>query len=104
MSKLGYYFRTEASLDVIETAVYIGLDDLKAADAFLLAVESACKNITIFPNIGRKKSYKNEALKDIRLLPVPKFPNYLIFYRLQNKKIEVIRILDGRRDLPSLLK
>ena len=35
--------------------------------------------------------------------PIPKFANYLIFYRLTSEKVEiVVRVLHGARDIPSL--
>ena len=99
---MNYIIRAEAVTDASAIAMFISRDNIAAAKDFLNSIHASCKNISRFPEIGKKKSYKNHLLKDVRVLPVHKFQNYLIFYRFLDKNIEVIRILDGRRDLPSL--
>jgi plasmid stabilization system protein ParE len=47
--------------------------------------------------------------RDITLLPVrfwtiSKFPNYVIVYRPETIPLQVIAILHGKRDLPSVLE
>jgi toxin YoeB len=51
---------------------------------------SAAKN----PESGKKTDYK-----DIRIKIVT---HYLIFYRIQEKSVEVVRIWDSRKDLKNL--
>ena len=36
------------------------------------------------------------------MLPVRKFDNYLIFYRSTPEGLEIVRVVHGARDLPSL--
>ena len=47
--------------------------------------------------------------KDITPMPVrfwtpPKYPNYVIVYRPETKPLQVIAILQGKRDLQEILK
>jgi plasmid stabilization system protein ParE len=35
-------------------------------------------------------------------MPVRKFPKHLIFYRIENGKIVILRVIHGARDLESL--
>jgi plasmid stabilization system protein ParE len=50
--------------------------------------------------------FGNRELKGLRVLPVPDFPKYLVFYvyREQEEEVEIIfRVLHGARDIPALL-
>lgn len=39
----------------------------------------------------------------MRVIPVGRFRNYLIFYRRKDDEIEVLRVLHGARDIRSIL-
>ena len=42
-------------------------------------------------------------LADVRMLVVPGYHNYLVFYRERNEAVQVIAVLHGKRDLPRRL-
>ncbi len=102
MGKLKLFFRPKARSDALEIVNFIGHDDPRAASEFLSALEFTCKSIAVLPEIGSRRSYRHSALKDVRMLPVKKFNNYLIFYQPAPGAIDVIRIIHGARDLPTL--
>jgi toxin ParE1/3/4 len=102
MPKPKYIFKPKARQDVLEIAVHIARDNFAAAEAFLSAVENTCRNIAKTPAIGSRRSYVNSLLADVRMLPVGGFGGYLIFYRPLKTGIEVIRVIHGARDLPTL--
>ena len=102
MPKPKYNFKPRARRDVLEIAVHIARDNFAAAEAFLSAVENTCRNIVKMPAIGSHRSYENPLLADVRMLPIGGFGGYLIFYRPLKAGIEVIRVIHGARDLPSL--
>jgi toxin ParE1/3/4 len=54
------------------------------------------------PYIGVMRKFKQSRLRNLRQWPVKEFEVYLIFYRVTNKRIDVIRILHGRRDLEAI--
>ncbi|TXK52005.1 type II toxin-antitoxin system RelE/ParE family toxin [Pontibacter qinzhouensis] len=54
------------------------------------ALNSAARN----PASGKKTDYRNVRIRIVS--------HYLIFYLIQEKHIEVVRILDSRRNLSSL--
>jgi len=42
-------------------------------------------------------------LNDLRKRSVKGFDSYLVFYRIDADMVEIIRVLHGARDIPSLL-
>ncbi|WP_306301634.1 type II toxin-antitoxin system RelE/ParE family toxin [Geminocystis herdmanii] len=58
--------------------------------------EKKCKYLANFPNIGRNYDHLKPSLRGLNLA------NYIIFYRVINDDIEIIRIISGYRNLDSL--
>jgi toxin ParE1/3/4 len=54
------------------------------------------------PKLGSQRTYNNPTLRKVRMLPVSRFKNFLVFYRLLREKIEVIRILHTAHDLAGI--
>jgi plasmid stabilization system protein ParE len=52
------------------------------------------------PEIGRLRTDLPET--EIRTLNLRKYPNYLVFYRLEKGSIELLRIRHGMMNLPEL--
>lgn len=69
-----------------------------AADHFLNKVNQKCKNLTTFPNMGRRR---DELLEELRSFPGD---DYLIFYRSIEEGIEILRVISGYRDLSRLFE
>ena len=76
------FLQQKAKEDVREIVLYIADDNLKAAEAFRLALERARLTLADLPEIGRAYDFGNRELKGLRVLPVPDFPKYLVFYVL----------------------
>ena len=86
--QIAYYFADEASYDV--------------SDRFLRAVDKATRQIVNMPGVGALRDYDNPELIGMRMLPLPKFLKYLLFYRLADEDIEILRVLHGARDLQAI--
>lgn len=86
----------QAHLDLVEIWLYIAQDNIKAADDLLDNIDKEIKLIAGSPKIGRKRE---ELAKNLRSFPVS---SYVIFYRIQPDRIEIIRILHGVRDIDSI--
>ncbi len=69
---------------------------LKMADDRADAIRKKLGLLEQFPNSGRSR---DEVLPDLRSLPVKRF---VIFYRVGIGKVEIVRIVDGRRDLDEI--
>ena len=102
--KQNFRLTEDARQDLFEIARYIANDNLMAAGRFLEFFEHACDMLSDLPEMGSiLEALSRSSMKETRMFPVKHFTNYLIFYRsLAGKKIEVIRIVHGARDLPAL--
>ncbi len=61
------------------------------------------RNLSDTPRIGTHVETANAALTGLRRWRVPGFENHLIFYRVTEEAIEVIRVLHGARDIEGIL-
>ena len=52
--------------------------------------------------VGSVRNFRSPEMKGLRMLPVPKFKNYLLFYRPTTERLEIVRVLHGARDVSSL--
>ena len=85
-----------ADLDLLDIWSYISQDSFEAADRFLDQLEQQFELIAETPLIGKER---NELIPGLRSLP---HGNYLIFYRINRDRVEIIRVLHGARDLTRL--
>ena len=92
----------EARRDIIEHAVYLGQQSARTAARFLDAVEASLERLVEMPQLGSPRDFPNPELTGLRSWAVRGFPNVLIFYRLTETGIDVIRVLHGARDLPGI--
>jgi len=94
MSRVQY--TTQAEEDLLDLASYIAQDNVDAAHRLMGKILRACDRLGVSPQAGRLRA---ELSSNLRSFPVEK---YLVFYRLAPGGIEVLRVLHGARDLPSL--
>jgi len=66
-------------------------------------VASALIRIEKNPHSGAKCSFRADQLHGIRRMPITGFPRHLIFYRVEEDEVEILRVIHGARDLESLL-
>ncbi|MBI4124955.1 MAG: type II toxin-antitoxin system RelE/ParE family toxin [Deltaproteobacteria bacterium] len=90
-----YYFTPAAIRDLTEIYDFIAEDNTMAASRQLDAFEEKCQLLADSPGIGRKRE---DLANDLRSFPIG---SYIIFYRLQNTHIQIIRILHAARDISS---
>jgi toxin ParE1/3/4 len=91
-----YSFTERAAEDLCEIHDYIFQDNPTAADRMVATFEEKCAMIAGNPRIGRGRE---ELGSGLRSFPVG---NYSIFYRIVSDGIEIVRVLSGHRDIPSL--
>ena len=89
--------------DLAEQGAFIGSDNVDAEFRFYEATEAAFDRLVEMPLIGVRVETSNTALTRLRRWRVPGFENHLIFYRVTDESIEVIRVLHGARDIESIL-
>lgn len=87
----------EAARDIREIWAYITEDSIKAGRRVRLLIFDACQRIAGNPGIGHSR-------KDLTDKPVLFWPvgSYLIIYNPARTPVEIVRVVHGARNLPSL--
>ncbi len=87
--------------DVEQCVDYLATEaDEAVAVAWYAALKKALQHIQRVPEIGRVR--QDLPMPEIRTLNLRKHPNYLIFYRLENNCIDLLRVRHGMMNLPEL--
>lgn len=83
----------QARLDLIEAGVFIAEGNPEAADRFLDAIHKTVQRILKHPQLGRARPELADGLRS--------FPHRqcVIFYRITEHGIELVRVLHGARDI-----
>lgn len=92
-------FRTEASDDDLEDiGQFIARHNPERADSFVDEIIAIYDRLAEHPHMGRDRS---ELADGMRSFPCAR---YVIFYRVVDRGVEILRVLHGARDLPSLFE
>lgn len=81
--------------DLTEIWDQIGRQDANAVERVLAAIEDTVELLALFPRIGTPCPHLAPGLR--RML----WREYLIYYRLRNEVVEIVRVLHGRRNISS---
>lgn len=92
----------EVETDLDESAEYLGRTNRRVADRFLAAVDDAFETLRENPGLGATRGFRAPQLRDLRTWRVRGFENWLVFYRVTDKAVEILRVLHGARDLRGL--
>lgn len=91
-------FSPRAERDLEEIWRFISQDNPEAAERVRVSVLDTADLLGANPGIGRLIRGAGGRHADIRWMVVPKFRNYLLFYRPFRESILVIRVLHAARD------
>lgn len=94
--------RQTAREDVIESYLFIGRDSPDAAERFLQAAEKSCDALADMPEIGHRWESEDQRLQDVRVWHVQEFENWLIFYRVTENDVDILRVIHGARDIAAI--
>jgi plasmid stabilization system protein ParE len=75
----------------------------ESADRVCDAIEGTFYLLARNPGIGIVRWPSHPALADIRMLVVPRYHNYLVFYRDTPDAVQIVAVIHGKRDLPRRL-
>jgi toxin ParE1/3/4 len=93
------YIRTaRAEEDLIEIWTYIARDNLTAADRVLDRIDTVCLRLSENPYLGPARPDLAGGLRYFVS------GSYLVLYRIIESGVEVVRVVHGARDLPSLFR
>jgi toxin ParE1/3/4 len=82
--------------DLIDIWLYIAEDQPVNADRLLDRLNEAMIKLTEMPKMGVERS---ELIKGLRSYPVGK---YILYYRIKDNDLEVVRVLSSSRDIDSI--
>jgi len=88
----------KAAADLDEIWLYIANDNPSAADKYIGAIVSRFPMLASMPLMGRERPELSSGLRSFVV------GRHVIFYRLFEKGIEIVRVLDGARDLPPIFE
>ena len=98
----------KAEQDILDITKYLKTKNFQSAEIFFDQIEQVEKMLCSFPQMApliEEKFHKSIShyLKETRFLVVPKFKNYVIFYKVDKTKITIIRIIHIKRNVLDLL-
>jgi toxin ParE1/3/4 len=96
--------RNRATQDLRLQANYILANGSSTkASEFLEAAAVTFEQLRQTPQIGRVTRLVMSRLGEIRQWRLKGFKDYLVFYRVQDDLVEILRVLHGARDLEDIL-
>ena len=101
MKKLPIVYLRSAQRDIIEAARYIARDSPSEARKWLEQVDKSLGRLGSFPNSGSPIKEPRLALLGYRVVVLGE---YLAFYLLRRGRVEVRRVLHGRRRFAFLIQ
>lgn len=94
-----YVINVLASRDLNDIADYFSGVDVNAGAEFFNAFNKKCKQLVSFPSSGKRYDSIRAGLRGLPL------KGYIVFYRqLDNRGIEILRVVSGRRNLLSIFE
>ena len=93
-----YVINVLASRDLNEIADYFAENNHEAGEHFFRAFNSKCQQLVSFLNSGKSYAVIRPGLRGLSL------EGYVIFYRILDDGIEILRVVSGRRNFPSLFE
>jgi toxin ParE1/3/4 len=87
----------EAEQDLLAVWIYVAREaSPDVANEQLRSLDRACEALAQWPHSGRAR---DELFRGVRSIVVEA---YVVFYRVGNSAIEIIRVLHGRRDVDAI--
>ena len=90
-------FRPEAEADLLSIALYIAADSPRQAEKMIARLRARCTALSSQIFLGRPRPELGEDMRGLVERP------YLIVYRVIGADAEIVAIVHGARDLPSVL-
>ena len=99
---MSVHTRPRAQHDILELAERLGEIYPAVGLSFLTRVEETLQFLDQFPAVGVEAPVPDLVDSAIRFFPVRRFRSYLVAFMPVADGIEVLRVIDGRRDLEEM--
>ena len=91
-----------AKADIFDIWCYLAEDSEDAAERVEQAVYDACALVAQGP--GRGHSRPDLTSRSLRFWTLTRYPNYTVVYRPESAPLQVVAVLNGKRNIPRILK
>jgi toxin ParE1/3/4 len=91
-----------ARRDVLDIADYYNEISIELVERFVTELESTLQGLCCRPGVGSRRYEHFLEDRSLRVWQLGQFP-FLIFYRVDDDLIDVLRVLHERRDLSAAL-
>ncbi|HYN74417.1 MAG TPA: type II toxin-antitoxin system RelE/ParE family toxin [Candidatus Methanoperedens sp.] len=91
-----------ADRDIDEQIAYISRENPDAAGRYVEAVSAILEHMVRMPGMGATRDYRNPRLSGLRMIPVPGFDNFLVFYLVTPRTVDIVRVLHSARDIRTV--
>jgi len=98
MTPLNLDFTEEATADIAEIGFYFAQRDRNVESRFYQAVDKTVRTLASSPKLGERCQFFNPLTKGMRVWQIYDFSNYLLFYRVQDGTLQILRVIHGARD------
>lgn len=88
----------KAKTDLLQLYSYLASRNPRAADAAIHTIDTKFGNIARFPFIGRERSSLAPGVRSLAA------GIQVIFYKVEEDRIVIVRVIDGRRDIDQEFK
>lgn len=96
--------KNRATQDIRQQANYILVNgNARTAERFLQLAEATFVQLATIPGMGKIVRLVSSRMGEIRQWRIKDFQDYLIFYQIQDDRVEILRVLHGARDLEDIL-
>ncbi len=102
--KLALFLLPRAEADLDAHCAFFGNQSIEKALLFDQAVFDSLERLCEIPLVGSERKFYNRKLWGIRLWFVKGFEKYLIFYRVFDNYIEIVRFLHSAQDVDSIME
>jgi toxin ParE1/3/4 len=89
-------YTRRAREDLLEIWGWIASDNPKIADRVYDAIEKRCNSLQKQPQLGRPRPEVGEGARSLVI------ERWIAFYRIVENGVQIVRIVDGARDLSKL--
>lgn len=100
MSRLALTIRPAAQEEIDDQADYLSVQAGEAtAERFLSALASTLDLVSKSPGMGGPWISDHPNLQGIRKLAIDRFPRLLLYYRYDERQVEVLHLFHGSQDV-----
>ena len=93
-----YRISPDAIRDLEGITDYFAIHNVEVGEQFLQEFRKKCRYLTQFPLMGRSYAAIRPGLRGV---PINR---YILFYRVMEEDIEIVRVVRGDRDLEALFE